>query len=150
MSEKPGSPVLRRALFEALSEVMLSTSCRAIADLVDPSYATVHRHGDDARQWRLLDGLDLGVAFPAFRRAIIDYLEGTGTAPEGSAAAAPRELIRLVGRHGSLVTLISEALEDNRIDADEARELLRSLDDDEQARAELKAHLMLIRDGGRR
>lgn len=126
MTRPAGHPELRQRVIAALADLLTDPAHHhtTIGSLVGIQGTTVSRRGADLAAWPLLHVLQLAIELPApeLASAISAYLEGEGG--EARPATAVPDSFAAIRQMLDLSQSLSRAVEDQRIDQAEARDLV--------------------------
>lgn len=146
MGAEPGSHALRYRLAQVLERYTESHPQREIAERLGIACSSVCRHGSDLSLWRADQLLALACADDDLRHAVRALLYGEH--PHQSMERAAMAAVRGCGEYMEQAVA---ALEDGRVDAQEARRLLPLLSEQRQRFEDLLAVAQEIAGrGGRR
>lgn len=118
----PGHPALRAQIAEAIDDFLARANQTEVGRQLGVTQTTVARRGESFTAW-FGDGLDLALLDREILTAVQAYLDGVNEAI-GQPVQAVGALVRELRAAGELTTAIAKALEDGRINADEAAWLL--------------------------
>ncbi len=117
---------MRLRIAQALEAYIQQHSLRDVANRFGIAPSTISRRDADPRSWPASDLCELAVIDRPLRDAIRDFLYGTDE-PEGDAGAAIADLHLLLAADAQVMSVVSMALQGNRILPLEAAALIESI-----------------------